>query len=459
MDLAQQAVQTELLSKLKSSNWYDQNLYPALAAVDPTTGELVAFYGGTTQYNWATQGQVQPGSTFKAFTLATAFKQNISPNSYINGNSPWPDPNNPAEMAFAAGDRPVTNDDGSHGMIDINTATAASINTAFVRLSGQLGYNNVMQTVNALGINSKNAQGLTANARLTLGISAVSPARMADAYSAFADNGAQYPLIEVTEIKSSGSGGVDWKTPMKPNQVLDPNVAETVTQTLTHVTHDSDGTGAAAPGESGLNNVAGKTGTSTMELTTLQKQYPDIYSKTQNGHFDTAATWFNGFTTKLETAVSLSRWITEPNPNANQPGQPPTLQIQAPVDNINNAGFSFGADYPLAIWSDFMKLMQGTGSKFAGDTAFPTPNTTSMMVSGSPTPSASASATASAPSNPNTSAPATPTLSPTPSLGPSSSPSCGGLSSIFGNCPSTGPSSSSSPGKGHGGGPSNSPSP
>ncbi len=459
MDLAQQAVQQQLLSKLKSGNWYDQNLYPALAAVDPTTGELIAFYGGTTQYNWATQGQVQPGSTFKAFTLATAFKQNISPDSYINGNSPWPDPNNPAEMAFAKDDPKVTNDDGSHGLIDLNTATAASVNTAFVRLSGQLGYNNVMQTVNDLGINSKNAQGLTANARLTLGISAVSPARMADAYSAFADNGAQYPLIEVTEIKSSGSGGVDWKTPIKPNQVLDPNVAETVTQTLGHVTHDSDGTGAAAPGDSGLNNIAGKTGTSTMDLTSMQKQYPDIYKYTKNGYFTTAATWFNGYTTKLETAVSLSRWITEPNPNANQPGQPPTLQIQAPVDNINNAGFSFGADYPLAIWSDFMKMMQGTKSKFAGDNPFPTPNIASMTVSGSPAPTASASATASAPSNPNTTAPATPSLSPTPSLGPSSSPSCGGLSSIFGNCPSIGPTSSSSPSKGHGGGPSSSASP
>lgn len=452
MDLAQQAVQESLLSKLHSSNWYDQNLYPALAAVDPTTGELVAFYGGTTQFNWATQGQMQPGSTFKAFTLATAFKQNISPNSYINGDSPWPNTSDPTEVAAAKGDPKVTNDDGSHGQIDINTATAASVNTAFVRLSNQVGYSNVMQTINDLGINSHNAQGLTPNARLTLGISAVSPARMASAYSTFADNGSQYPLIMVKEIKTAG--GVDWKPTITPKQVLDSNVAETVTQTLTHVTHDSDGTGAAAPGESGLTNIAGKTGTSTMDLGTLQQKYPDVYAKTQNGHYDTAATWFNGFTTKLETAVSLSRWITEPNPSAGQAGQPATIQIQAPVDNIENKGFSFGADYPLAIWSDFMKLMQGTKSKFVGDNAFPQPNIGNMTVSGSPVPStSSAPATTKAP-NPGQSNQASPTLSDSPSA--TATPSCGGLSAIFGGCQSSSPSSSGSPSssrtKGGGGG-------
>ena len=440
MNLAQKAVQDSLLSKLHSSNWYDQNLYPALAAVDPTTGELVAFYGGTTQFNWATQGQMQPGSTFKAFTLATAFKQNISPNSYINGDSPWPNMSDPTEVASAKGDPKVTNDDGSHGMIDINTATAASINTAFVRLSNQLGYNNVMQTVNDLGITTKNAQGLEANARLTLGTAAVSPARMADAYSTFADNGSQYPLIMVKEIKTAG--GVDWKPPITPKQVLDANVAETVTQTLTHVTHDNDGTGAAAPGESGLSNIAGKTGTSTMDLTTLQQKYPEVFAKTQGGHYDTAATWFNGFTTKLETAVSLSRWITEPNPSAGQPGQPATIQIQAPVDNIENKGFSFGADYPLAIWSDFMKLMQDTKSKFVGDTAFPQPNTSNMTVSNSPTPSTSPSAT-------NSSKAPNPTLSASPSDSASSSatssPSCSGLAGFLGNCPSGTPNTTASP--------------
>ncbi|HEV2345612.1 MAG TPA: transglycosylase domain-containing protein [Actinocrinis sp.] len=411
MALAKQAVQDQLLSKLNNKDWYDQNLYPALAAVDPTTGELVAFYGGTTQYNWATQGQVQPGSTFKAFTLATAFKQNISPDSYISGDSPWPKPGDTTEQQQAAGDPPVKNDDGSHGMITINTATAASVNTAFVRLSNQVTYKDVMQTINDLGINSKNAQGLADNARLTLGISAVSPARMASAYSAFADNGAQYPLIEVKEIKNS-DGSTDWKPNARPTQALDPNVAETVTQTLTHVTQDKDGTAYGASDQTGLQNIAGKTGTSTMDMNTLQQKYPDIYDKTQNGYFTTAAVWFNGYTPKLEAAVAVSRWINEKG-----------TMIQAPVDNINGSGFSFGASVSLPIWSEFMKLMQGTNSKFTGDPAFPAPNTSTMQIQNSPSasPSASASPTKSSgkghggPGGPSGTATPTESSSPTPS--------------------------------------------
>ncbi|MBS2964791.1 penicillin-binding protein [Actinocrinis puniceicyclus] len=394
MNLAKQAVQDRLLSKLDSKNWYDQNLYPALAAVDPSTGDLIAFYGGTDQFNSATQRQVQPGSTFKAFTLATAFQQNYSPDSYIDGSSPWPQKGNAAEMQAAAGDPPVKNDDGSHGVVTINTATSESINTAFVRLANEVTYKDVLQTANELGVTEKTSRGLLANARLTLGVASVSPARMASAYSAFANNGAQYPLMEVKEIKNV-STGFDWKPDDKPKQVLDPNVAETVTQTLTHVTHDSDGTAYGATNQAGLQNIAGKTGTSTMDMGPLQKNYPDIYKKTQNGYFTTAAVWFNGYTSKLETAVAVSRWINEKDPQTGK-----TIQVAAPVDNINNSGFAYGASVSLPIWSEFMKLMQGTNSKFAGDPPFPTPNTANMKIMNSPaaSPSPSASPTTARPS-------------------------------------------------------------
>jgi membrane peptidoglycan carboxypeptidase len=445
MDLAKKAVQDQLLSQLKPNDWYDQNLYPALAAVDPTTGELIAFYGGTTQYNWAVQDQEQPGSTFKAFTLATAFGQNVSPDSYINGNSPWPDKTNATEMASAAGDPPVSNDDGNHGNITLTTATAESVNTAFVRLANQVTYKDVLQTVNNFGITNANAKGLKADARLTLGISSVSPARMASAYSAFANNGALYPLIEVKEIKNVNTG-FDWKPDDKPKQVLDPNVAETVTQTLTHVTQDTDGTayGASDSNHSGMQNIAGKTGTSTMDLTPLQKNYPQVYAKTQGGKFTTSAVWFNGYTSKLEAAVAVSRWLVIDG-----------KKVQAPVDNINGSGFSFGASVSMPIWAEFMKLMQGTNSKFVGDPAFPTPNTSNMQILNSPAASASPSATASTPTtNPGQGQ----SSSASPSASPSASSTCqqGFLGGLAGGC---GGGGGGGGGGGNGGLPSVSPSP
>jgi membrane peptidoglycan carboxypeptidase len=260
---------------------------------------------------------------------------------------------------------------------------------------------------------------------------------MASAYAAFANNGAQYPLIEVKEIKNA-STGFDWKPDAKPKQVLDPNVAETVTQTLTHVTNDSDGTAYGAQNYSGMQNIAGKTGTSTMDMDTLQKNYPDIYSKTQDGHFSTAAVWFNGYTSKLETAVAVSRWITEKDPKTGK-----SVQIQAPVDNINGAGFSFGASVSMPIWAEFMKLMQNTHSKFVGDPTFPTPNTASMTVSGSPAASASPSASATKAPNGN----GQPSVSSSPSASPSSSASCqaGFLGGLAGGCGGNGGGGGSTP--------------
>jgi membrane peptidoglycan carboxypeptidase len=323
----------------------------------------------------------------------------------------------------------------------LNTATADSVNTAFVRLSNAVTYKDVMATVNKLGITDKNAQGLNANARLTLGISAVTPARMASAYSAFANNGSQYPLIEVKEIKNSNTG-LDWQPNAKPTQVLDPNVAETVTQTLTHVTHDQGATAYGATTLAGMDTIAGKTGTSTMDMTSLKAKYPDIYSHTRNGYFTTAAAWFNGYTPKLEAAVAVSRWINETDPATGK-----KVAVAAPVDNINGAGFSFGGSVSLPIWAEFMKLMQGSGSKQAGDPAFPTPNTSGMTIMNSPSASASASPST-APSTANPGGGVTQSASPTPSPSPSSSPTCAqlfGLGCNGGGTPTSGTGTSGSP--------------
>jgi membrane peptidoglycan carboxypeptidase len=457
MQDAQQAVQDQFLSEIQQdpNNWYNQNLFPSLAAVDPTTGDLIAFYGGNTSFNYATQGQSPPGSSMKAFTLATAYKNNYSPNSYLDGDQPWPDPNNPQEMAAAVGDPTVSNDtsgNGDYGQITINTATAESVNTAFVRLSDQLGYNNVLSTVNSFGINSNNANGLAANARLTLGIADVSTARMASAYSGFANNGELYPLIMVKQI--TGQGGMVWKPNDTPTQVLQPNVAETVTSSLYHVTHDSDATASNAVDlTGGIDNIAGKTGTSTMDLSNIEQQYPSLYQYTENSYFNTAAAWFNGYTSKLEAAVAVARYVA--NPLAGQPGQPQTIEM--PVDNINGSGYAYGASLALPVWSEFMKLMQSNGNQFAGDPDFATPNISQMQIMG--TPSASASPTDSPNQQPSdmptttTSGPATPTDSAT----------CNnGVFGIGGNCNNRSSSASASasstatqtnrPGGGGGGG-------
>ncbi|NUT09869.1 MAG: penicillin-binding protein, partial [Nonomuraea sp.] len=63
-----------------------------LAAVDPKTGEVIAFYGGSRDqvgdYDNAFSAKRMAGSTFKPYTLAAALDNGFDLSTRVNGNSP-----------------------------------------------------------------------------------------------------------------------------------------------------------------------------------------------------------------------------------------------------------------------------------------------------------------------------------------------------------------------------------
>jgi membrane peptidoglycan carboxypeptidase len=467
MALAQQAVQQELISQETALD--KKTLQPGLAAVDPSTGYLVAFYGGSTYENTATMLTAQGGSTFKAFTLATALTNNWATNSFVSGD-PWPDKTNPTEVQEDAGDSSggITND-GSHtkmGLITLGQATDQSVNTAYVRIEEQQPgqYSEVEKMAEAFGLSANtpgwsDTSGGCDNVRFTLGVCAVDPARMADAYSVLAANGTLHQLVEIKEIK--GPAGYDWKPTVATSQPISSNVAATETSLLSGVIHNSDGTAYKAYNNSGLNltNIAGKTGTSTMDITpnttAAMNQIGYGGGNDGNGQFTTAGIWFDGYSSKLSISVGISRWTT-----MMVNGKSETVQL--PVDNIADKGNDYGAMYPFSIWAKFLSLMQGT--PFGGDTSFtqPTPNP-SATVMNSPTPSVVAT-------TPSASATTQAAQTTKPGHGQSDTPTATDSSTptetcqaqiIFGNCVTNSATTSSTPtstntsgkpGNGNGGG-------
>lgn len=206
---------------------------------------------------------------------------------------------------------------------------------------------------------------------------------------------------------------------------------------MTGVIHHSDGTANSSYNASGLRmtNIAGKTGTSTMDITpSTTAAMSQVKYNDDGGNYDTAGIWFDGFSAHMSLSVGISRWTT-----INVDGKPETVQL--PVDNIDGSGNDYGAMYPFSLWAKFFQLMQNT--PYGKDTPFPTPTPNpKATVMNSPTPSATATTPTAPPTNHAPTGPATPTDTPTDTSTPTDTPTC--QQDLFGQCVGT-PTGSTSP--------------
>ena len=249
----------------------------SLVSIEPDTGYIKALVGGrdfyADQFNIATQGQRQPGSSFKAFTLATAIKQGINPSTLIDCSSPAIFGKTGDDLSgysaqygynygymsdediAATGAWRVENfGNADYGIRSIQSAFAVSSNTGFARLIRQVGAQNVVNTAHAMGVTSD----LDAVDSLTLGTSGVTVLEMADAYATFATGGIHRDATAITRIVDrDGNAIYEWQD--EPTQALDKDVACACIKVMKTVL--TQGTATAAQLYTGQ-EAAGKTGTS-----------------------------------------------------------------------------------------------------------------------------------------------------------------------------------------------------
>jgi penicillin-binding protein 1A len=403
----------------------------SLVAIENSTGEVRAMVGGRSYaespFNLATEGERQPGSAFKAFDLAAALKDGISPYSVWASKE---------KTFYVHGEHgiekfEVHNDEGSYsGSNTLIGATAASDNSIYAEVGLKVGTRRIALLAHRMGITTP----LSTNPAMTIGglTVGVTPLDMAHAYETIAHSGQRVTgsmaesgaPVGIQEVEAGGQplpdGSKHDVNKVQTQQILPTSVAETETSMLESVVQYGTGK-AAAIGQF----AAGKTGTTT--------------------NFGDA--WFVGWNSKYTVAV----WV----------GYPTKL---VPMTTDFNGGPVFGGTFPALIWHNFiLSALQvdkereeaanshGTGTG-AGTTSTGTGEATPAPVAPASTPSGGkAGGKSTAPStgeagqgSPNTGAGATPTpehsATPTTPAPTQEAPSSGAP-----NAPATGAPSSPSP--------------
>ncbi|MDS1271453.1 transglycosylase domain-containing protein [Lipingzhangella sp. LS1_29] len=337
-----------------------------LAAVEPETGQIRAFYGGESVFEDTDNSLIQrgqAGSAYKPYVLAEGLSQGIALSSQFDGDSPQEFPGLAGEIQ--------NNDNRSWGTVDLVESTAHSVNTSFVELGIEVGAQNVTDLATNAGVSPDHAETAELGPNIALGTYSVTALDQASGYATFANAGTHIPQHMVTEVIDANNDVLepnDADVIETGEEVFSPDVAADATYAMTQVV---EGGGAESAALDDGRPVAGKTGTST----------------------NSVSAWFAGFTPQLSTAVGLHRSDGEP--------------VQIPgTDTL------YGSTVPAAMWKDFMTVaMEGEEHQ-----QFPPRANVGEELNFEPSPSPTPTETPTAEADP------TPTESPSPTPTPTETP-------------------------------------
>lgn len=260
----------------------------ALVAMRPN-GEVVAMIGGksykASPFNRAVQARRQPGSTFKLFVYLAALRAGMTPDSIVSD-----------EPLTIGSWSPRNSGERYRGPITLSEAFAVSSNVAAVRISEQVGRENVIQAARDLGVSSP----LADDPSLALGTSGTTLLEMTAAYAAVASG---RPPVRARGLPQEADEGWVGAVRNRIRNFRERSTWPMMLDMLHAAAHEGTGRAAALPVD-----TFGKTGTS--------QDYRDAI--------------FIGFAGDLVTGV----WIGNDN--------------NSPLKGVQGGGL------PARIWRDFM---------------------------------------------------------------------------------------------------------
>jgi penicillin-binding protein 1A len=286
----------------------------AIVTIDPHNGYIETMAESESyeqsQFNLASEGHRQPGSTFKAIVLADALSKGVDPNStyYLSHTLPkgWLAEEPEYEVHTFEGT-------SLNRSLSLVQATLASDNTVYAQLAADLGEPSVTETAYKMGVKTH----LIGNPAQALGglTYGVTPLEMADVYATLADGGWRNEPIAITKVVFP-NGHVDssWGVPRRVKVLSDGVTAAEAT-----ILHENVLSGTAT--RSAIEcPTAAKTGTTT--------EFTDA--------------WLDGYTPEYSTVV----WMGYPNRRVSMTDVHGELQE--------------GGALPAVIWHDYMAPVVGS---------------------------------------------------------------------------------------------------
>jgi penicillin-binding protein 2A len=257
----------------------DQLVQSGAVIIDAKTGGIHAMVGGRGKhtfrgFNRATQLIRQPGSTMKPLAVYTpALEQGYGMFDLLKD----------APVDFN-GYRPTNYDGGYRGAVTMYEALIKSYNVPAVWLLNEIGIDRGVNAVERFGIPLTEKDR---SLKLALGglEEGVSPLQMAEAFSAFPNDGVRVEAHAITKIVDS-NGKVIAEHQKKSIRVTEPEIAQTMTYMLRHVV--TNGTGKNA--QLSRHELAGKTGSTQLPI---------------QGMDGVKDQWFVGFTPDVVGALWL----------------------------------------------------------------------------------------------------------------------------------------------------------
>jgi membrane peptidoglycan carboxypeptidase len=312
----------------------------ALASVDPTSGRIVALYGGRdfkkSQVNLATgQGGTgfQPGSAFKMFFIVAALEKGISPATVFNAPPRITIPDRRCEGPDGPW-RPGNAEQSPTKPYNMYEATAHSVNTWFAQLAVKVGPEAAVEVARKMGISNIPERGEPGYSNwticsLVLGAREVSVLDMASAFGVLANKGMRCASFSIAKVVAPNQRRPLIENRPDCHQVVDRKIAAQTVAMLRGVVTGGTGHRAALPGRP----VAGKTGSAQ----------------------DNTSAFFSGFTPQLSTSV----WVG-------------FRRERVQMKTQFNGGPVFGGTFPALIFHDYMAAALA-GAPVIGFPAAPKP--------------------------------------------------------------------------------------